>query len=243
LRLSFFYQRTSGTGTISAYLSKINDTFTADVSDGKATLWRQPRGEKPFVLATAPIKADLTKPTRIDFINCDYQMIVRVNDQDVITTTQQQYHPDMKMLMDAFENHENMRSPSVGIVASNQKCDISHLSLWRDLYYMNRQLSFQNRTLKLNHATPDDFPNNVMRLNANPPEYFCCGDNSPISGDGRYWNERINLPREQLDIDSGKVPQRFLLGKAFFVYWPAGFRPIDSAPAVLPDFGDMRFIH
>ena len=41
----------------------------------------------------------------------------------------------------------------------------------------------------------------------------------------------------------GRVPGRFLLGKAFFVYWPAGFRPIDSAPALVPNFGEMRFIH
>jgi hypothetical protein len=34
-----------------------------------------------------------------------------------------------------------------------------------------------------------------------------------------------------------------MIGKAFFVYWPAGYRPINSAPALVPNFGDMRFIH
>jgi hypothetical protein len=35
-----------------------------------------------------------------------------------------------------------------------------------------------------------------------------------------------------------------MLGKAFFVYWPGGFRPLtDNAPGVVPNFGDMRFIH
>ena len=34
-----------------------------------------------------------------------------------------------------------------------------------------------------------------------------------------------------------------MLGKAFFVYWPAGYRPFESSPALAPDFGDMRFIH
>jgi hypothetical protein len=82
-----------------------------------------------------------------------------------------------------------------------------------------------------------------MRLAANPAEYFCCGDNSPISGDGRYWETPIDLPHENLTCDAGKVPERFLLGKAFFVYWPAGFRPVESAPAVVPNFGEMRFIH
>src|SRR5206468_9358509 len=70
-------------------------------------------------------------------------------------------------------------------------------------------------------------------------EYFVCGDNSPISGDARYWNDPINLPLERLQVEAGRVPGRFLLGKAFFVYWPAGFRPIDSAPALVPNFGQM----
>jgi hypothetical protein len=34
-----------------------------------------------------------------------------------------------------------------------------------------------------------------------------------------------------------------MLGKAFFVYWPAGYRPWPSAPGIIPNFGDMRFIH
>ena len=35
----------------------------------------------------------------------------------------------------------------------------------------------------------------------------------------------VKLPWEDLDVESGRVPGRFLLGKAFFVYWPAGYRP------------------
>lgn len=45
-----------------------------------------------------------------------------------------------------------------------------------------------------------------------PDEYFALGDNSPQSKDSRYW---------------GQVPERLLLGKAVWVYWPPGrFGPI-----------------
>ncbi|HMP03802.1 MAG TPA: S26 family signal peptidase, partial [Gemmatales bacterium] len=45
-----------------------------------------------------------------------------------------------------------------------------------------------------------------------PDEFFALGDNSPQSKDSRYW---------------GQVPERLLLGKAVWVYWPPSrFGPI-----------------
>jgi hypothetical protein len=69
------------------------------------------------------------------------------------------------------------------------------------------------------------------------------GDNSAASSDARYWMDRVQLPDEKLEAESGRVPGRFMLGRAFFVYWPAGYRPLDRAPALVPNFGDMRLIH
>jgi hypothetical protein len=74
-------------------------------------------------------------------------------------------------------------------------------------------------------------------------EYFVLGDNSLISGDARYWSRPIELPFEELSVEPGRVPGRFMLGKAFFVYWPAGYRLAGSNVNIVPDFGDMRFIH
>ena len=57
---------------------------------------------------------------------------------------------------------------------------------------------------------------------------------------------------EMLDVKAGRVPAQFMLGKAFFVYWPAGYRPFSKTfdmkypvpnPGLIPDFGDMRSIH
>jgi hypothetical protein len=90
-------------------------------------------------------------------------------------------------------------------------------------------------------AIPKNFPRHVVHLGKD--EFFVLGDNSAISGDARYWTIPVELPDENLFCEPGRVPGRFLLGKAFFVYWPAGFRPISGAPSIVPDFGDMRFIH
>ena len=74
-------------------------------------------------------------------------------------------------------------------------------------------------------------------------EFFVLGDNSLISGDARYWHQPIYLPADgNLHVQAGRVPKRFMLGRAFFVYWPAGYRPANGLPGLAPNFGDMRFI-
>jgi hypothetical protein len=114
--------------------------------------------------------------------------------------------------------------------------------LARDIYYINRG----------NHYTPEGSPNsgepfwaspqNIMDLG--PDEYFVMGDNSQVSLDARFWGAPVDLPHEgNYQVGPGRVPGRFMLGKAFFVYWPAGYRPESLPYGVRPDFGDMRFIH
>ena len=77
-------------------------------------------------------------------------------------------------------------------------------------------------------------------------EFFAMGDNSRQSSDGRLWME-VYDPLADLGLRAGIVPRRYLLGKAFFVYWPAGFRPAEKVPyakewPIVPNTGDMRII-
>ena len=121
--------------------------------------------------------------------------------------------------------------PIVRIEAQKQQSTVEHLVLARDIYYLSHRTgaTFWGTVDKLSHLAAG--------------EYFTMGDNSFISGDARYWNVDIRLPHERLMVDSGRVPDRFMLGKAFFVYWPAGYSvPFTSLNAV-PDFGEMRMIH
>ena len=79
-------------------------------------------------------------------------------------------------------------------------------------------------------------------------EFFVLGDNSPESLDGRSWvsaapslrlKDGQGVPQYQL----GTVPRYNLIGKAFFVYWPAGFRipGLEGLP-IIPNVGRMRMI-
>jgi signal peptidase I len=84
-------------------------------------------------------------------------------------------------------------------------------------------------------------------------EFFCMGDNSPRSNDSRLWGPPDAwVARKHFDEDvhvdgegsmSGLVPRDLMMGRAFFVYFPAPFPLNPTAPGFIPNFGDMRFIH
>ncbi len=77
-----------------------------------------------------------------------------------------------------------------------------------------------------------------------PAEYFMLGDNSPASKDSRLWWEvGPHLQPRGRTYRVGTVPEDQLIGKAFFVYWPAGYRPSwASWIGLIPNVGQMRWI-
>jgi signal peptidase I len=71
------------------------------------------------------------------------------------------------------------------------------IRIWRDVYYKNNSTYYV-----------DGDPNRATEVETyfvQPGHYFCLGDNSQSSHDGRSW---------------GTVPDRLLLGRAILVYWP-----------------------
>ncbi|MCY2954438.1 MAG: S26 family signal peptidase [Planctomycetota bacterium] len=260
LKLEFSYRRNSGDGAMSASLTKLGHRFTAELRPGKARLvHRLPDGTTVTVgEAGIGTEGDLN----VEFTNVDYQVTLRINGRDLIRTTPADYRPDVKQLLqlhqqqerlgETIANYEQIRAvfgaSRAELAAELQSCQVTHLSLWRDIYYTPG--SGYGKVGEIRNASPE----NPVRLSARGEviagnkmenEYFVLGDNSILSSDARYWTQPVNLVEgEDLYADSGRVPERFMLGKAFFVYWPAGFRPFTTgAPGVIPNFGDMRFIH
>jgi signal peptidase I len=257
LKLSCVYRRAAGDGPFKMQLTKRQDCFTAEFLPGKVRLWRHQIAQPdPLKLGPAvwskPLEADvpelaMNRPVAIDFSNYDYRVAIRINGREVIATTDHDYQPDVPALYDeALRAHRELAhsslspKPVVRFVADRQSCSIEHLRLAKDIYYLNAG----NHYDAFGTPTRDPWfasPENIMELGKD--EYFVLGDNSQVSLDARFWGAPVDLPREgDYHVGPGRVPGRFLLGKAFFVYWPAGYRPPSLPYGIEPDFGDMRFI-
>lgn len=237
LKLSLFYERQSGDGPLRLQLTKLGQTFTAEVTPGRVRLLRQREGRDDMQeIGAAALRAGGPRPVHVEFMNVDYQVTVRVDGRDLIRTTREDYQPDVESLFQVWRRKQTLPKPQVRIGAESQMCALSHVTLWRDVYYTNTEQEGYAADIRWG------IPSRPMQLGKG--EYWVLGDNSLMSGDGRYWGLPVELPDEGLpNVQPGVVPERFLLGKAFFVYWPAGYRLSPRSPGVVPNFGDMRFIH
>jgi hypothetical protein len=256
LKLSLYYARGQGEGPLRLTLTKQDQVFTAEVLPDRVVLHHLKHGKPAAEDHVAELAARSAKePMKIDFANVDYRVSVKIDGKEVLATTDQEYRPDVEDLKRRVEEYETqldigwmgrrnpaespLPPPSASIRAEKQKCELTHVSLWRDTYYTQRDA--WKRPIKW--ASPRERPfAESGPIELGDDEYFVMGDNSPSSSDARYWEHGVHLSSEELDVKAGRVPGRFLLGRAFFVYWPAGFRPTEKMPGMVPNFGEMRFI-
>jgi len=201
----------------------------------------------------------------VEFINLDYRVALFVNGEEQIASTPAQYAPNARKLSRLIDfaakeddSEPDLQPSRVSIAARNMQCRLRHVAIERDVYYRSQKQGeerAQDQPSLTNpyHQWPGwgtaGFPI-MLRLphpydgQQYPGEYFMCGDNSPASKDSRMWWE-IGPHLRHLDgeYQVGTVPGDQLIGKAFFVYWPAGYRPSWGAGiGLIPNFGQMRWI-
>jgi signal peptidase I len=240
LKLSCFYKRESGDGPFRMSLTKLDQKFVVELTPGQASL-------KRYELSTGKLLKDYgavplpstSSALRLDLANVDYRASLRINDNEVLASGDDYGpSPDDIVKIEASQRAKvAVTAPEAKIEAAQQKATLEHIALARDIHYINGYDYARGGRSQNLLGSPD----RIVTLKSD--EYFALGDNSLISGDGRMWSNNVVLPGEDLPfVEHGRVPARFLLGKAFFVYWPAGHRPFGWDLGIIPNFGEMRFI-
>jgi hypothetical protein len=169
--------------------------------------------------------------------NVDHSVRVFINDKLVLTRDNAWTAADALAAARRLQEEEltSTNKPELR-VAVGGACTLGHVKVFRDLYYTQSTPGYPR------HANAED------PLTLGSDEFFAMGDNSYKSFDGRMWN-MLYPALDDLGTREGIVPRRYLLGKAFFVYWPAGFRltsddniPFLSNVPLVPNTGEMRLI-
>ncbi len=157
------------------------------------------------------------------------------------------------------------RFPEISVQLTGSGATLHQVELDRDLYYASSNPALAARGGLVRNAQGKVMADRVRPMTLNSDEYFCIGDNSPLSDDGRFWDpepgpnrtgNHENVPPDALwvrqryfseDITDnsrdGIVPREMMMGRAFFVYFPAPFAWSEGGMRIIPNFADMRFIH
>lgn len=135
--------------------------------------------------------------------------------------------------------------PSVAIEVTGSAAVLRDVKVDRDLYYTDmKHHSTQARGALF--KTANGYQGEAVELSDD--QYFCLGDNSPMSLDSRFWEDinpwiEKNLFEDTDDEVLGVVPRQLIMGRAFFVYFPTPLRIASDKRPIIPNIGDMRFIH
>lgn len=143
--------------------------------------------------------------------------------------------------------------PRVAIGVHGAPVTLHHVEVDRDIYYTGNYYTIESgenysgkpwagTIIKHSNGNYQGSP-----INLETDQFFCLGDNSRMSFDGRAWSSvdpwiRFRMLNENTQ-QTGVVPRKLMMGKAFFVYYPAAYSFGQGYPSIIPDFGDMRFIH
>ena len=203
----------------------------------------------------------------------DRKVTLWMDGEAVLSTTPKQYPADGRRIIQAvremLQNRpEGLPAPTVRILGQGGPFELQHIRLMRDVYYTcpNVYAAGDIATRQPGWGTTDN-PMVLRKFLIAPDldEFYVLGDNSPASKDSRMWGYhapnlrgsdlacRLNHPgsgyaflvggKYKYHYRNGTVPRYNLIGKAFFVYWPGGFRllALQGLP-IVPNVGRMRLI-
>jgi signal peptidase I len=211
---------------VGAGLRKYQRYYKARVDDqGRMTIARAD-GDRERILAEKVIDLPVVnEPVLVKFANVDHMLEFQFAGQELLY--------DLGTASGDAGPYLAEAEPEVEIIGSGE-LEVSHIAIYRDTYYLSK---WPGHGSKNGHATQG----NPFRLGED--EFFVLGDNSPASSDGRWW-DKPGIGNNNERYRPGVVPRDYLVGKAFVVFWPSGFRPFEKFPVrMVPDVRQIRLIY
>ena len=219
LMIRFWVEPGGKTGQVEGMLEK-NGTFYYGRYDfsGQLTLEQSTHEGSRTKLRTLEFNPEFPPGGGwFEFANVDHRLVLRFG------SLRLSYDLDPEELEDRVRNNHN---PAVKILGRGTM-RLRHIGLYRDIYYLNTGV------LRPRPGKP---------VTLDTDEFFVCGDNSPISSDGRLWASE-GIGNNGKRYTKGVVPRDFLMGKAFFVYWSDAFRPREYMMPIIPNFQQLHVIY
>lgn len=261
LRLRAGIEPLSDTLTVSASLNVRRHEFVLELSGSTATLKaRQPQGEMGIMtwttLGTAAIKPLKAGEIRnVELWHSDQSLRAFVDEEQVIGPIALEWTPAQRLLLSTGETIDAIaaRQEQIGGTAGANYLGDPHRYLppqvaWNfsgggvRLYRvgLDRDIYYQPGNANSLGGGPSLGTSPFQPLILRDDQFFCCGDNSPQSLDGRLWGYPEAWVSREFGRYAGVVPRDLLMGRAFFVYWPSLIKGKGMFP--VPDFGRMRMI-
>lgn len=249
LMMQFYVEPSSLDGQIGIALNKYGVEYRAWIDLAGEMALATVDGQQHTILKQTSIRRPKAgQAVLMKFAVVDHQLLFAFGSDEIKI--------DLGRAPDALERGSE-HSPNAAIFGAG-KLTLSHVALYRDIYYTDGSETQISRKLRAIAGNP---------FTLGTDEFFALGDNSPNSSDGRYWPPPTEATKGTEPPRAGVVPRYYLVGKALFVYWPSGFEfPWPSALKMtaanqanknsvmrmlhmivslrwIPNFGQMRFIY
>jgi len=230
-------------GSLTIEVQARGHRFRARIAGGKATLAMRPQapadGDWTQLAQADGVDLPAGEITDVEFWHADQALWLLVEGERVA------YAPYDWGPIERFENatglplrageptlpEPSVYAPGRPSIELGGPARLHRLAVDRDLYY---------QSTRGDSAVPVRGSHPTMDLAVlGEGQYFVCGDNSASSQDSRLLDGVSPWVGGQLDVGPGIIPVELMMGKAFFVYFPAMERRMGLP---VPGFGRLRFI-
>jgi signal peptidase I len=211
LMVRFYCSSESAEGKIGASLSKYATWYTATVDLAGGMVIEKTENGKTVPLAKKTIAIpDGNGAVYFEFANVDHQLVLRFGDEKL------KYELG-RLLQDVGPMGVSV-SPHVSILGAGS-LELSEVAIFKDIHYVSLRSKDGLKIQRAGYGNP---------FQLGTDEFFVLGDNTANSADSRFW-ERPGSGNNDVQYSMGTVPRDYLVGKAFFVYWPGAFVPFNDS--------------